>query len=55
MGVTVRFSISSSINGSDETHICESLRLNRISWIKDELPRFYHVAREEETHEMFAV
>ena len=31
-------------NDSDETHGYESLRLSRVHWISDGLPRFCHVA-----------
>ena len=41
-----RIDIKSSINDSDETKICESLCLNHICWIEDELPRFRHIARD---------
>ena len=31
-------------------HICESLSVNCVRLIEDELLRFFHIAREEETH-----
>ena len=51
LGVTVRSSFQSSINGSDKTHICESLRLNHIRWIGDGPSRSPRIARVEVTSE----
>ena len=51
LGVIVRWCVWSLINGSDEMHQCESLRLSHGCWIGDGPPRFHHIAREEETHE----
>ena len=51
LGVIIRSALHSSINGSDEMHICESLRLNHVCWIEDGPPRFHCIAREEEMHE----
>ena len=48
LGVTVGFRSSSSINGLDETLICESLPLNRVHSIKNGALKFCHVVREEE-------
>ena len=50
--MTVESTFQSLINGSDETQECESLLLSHGHWITDGLPRFHHVAREEETYEM---
>ena len=47
LGVAVRFSSSSSINGSDETLGCKSLTLSHFYSIEDEALRFCHVTREE--------
>ena len=49
LGVTVRFGVSSSINGYDEMLGCKSLWLICVHSIEDELMRFCHVTREEET------
>ena len=45
----VRSTVSSSINGSHEALGCEWLPLNWVCLIEDEVLRFRHVAREEET------
>ena len=55
LGVTVRFGISSLINGWDEMLGFESLRLSCVHWIRDRPLGFCHVAREEETREMLIV
>ena len=55
LGVTFGSRFNSSINGSDEMHRCESLRLSCFRWIGDGPSRSCHVACEEETHEMTPV
>ena len=45
LGVTVWSSVSSSINGSDETRGCKSLRLSHGRWIKDGPLRLCHIVR----------
>ena len=55
LDVNIGWNVSTSINGSDETHICKSLWLNRGLWIEDGPVRFCHVMCEEETHEMSSV
>ena len=51
LGVTAKSGVSSSINGSDEMHECQSLPLSHGRWIGDGPPRFCHVVREKEPHE----
>ena len=55
LGVTVRFGVSSLINGSDEALGCESLRLTCVHSMEDEPLKWCHVAREEEMREKLAV
>ena len=47
----VALDVQSLINGSDETHLCKSLRLNGIRWIEDGSPRSRHIVHEEVTPE----
>ena len=49
LGVTIGFSVSSLINGSNETLGYESLRLSRVLSIEDKLLRFCHITHEEVT------
>ena len=49
LGIVIGFDSSSSINGLGETPGCESLSLSRVRSIRDEAPRFCHVACEEES------
>ena len=50
-GVTIKFSVSSSINSSDGPLGCKLLRLSHVYLIEDELLRFCHVVHEEVTVE----
>ena len=45
LDVTISVGVSSSINGSDETHRCNSLQLSHGRWIGDGPSRFQHVVR----------
>ena len=49
LGVTIRFSSSSSIKGLDEMLRCESSALSPFCLIEDEALKFHHVTDEEET------
>ena len=48
LGVAVGFGSSSSINGSHETHGCESFSLSRVHLIEEGALRFCHIEHEEE-------